>query len=180
MASHLTLDIQGPARRFFAHRALLRRRTIKHWIDTALFGSAQITVRFVGRQEGLALNHQYRGKPYATNVLSFSYDEGAELPTSAVRTRKHPNTPVSPTFLVNSAIQSEIQSKIQGDIVLCCPVIEKEAKEQNKTLEAHYAHLIMHGVLHLQGYDHQNEDEAEVMEALETRLLAQLGFGPVY
>jgi probable rRNA maturation factor len=168
MISHLTLDIQGPTRRFSAHRALLRRRTIKRWIDTALFCPAQITVRFVGRQEGLALNHQYRGKPYATNVLSFSYD-GDEL-----------LTPASPALLADSATQSERPSKIQGDIVLCCPVIEKEAKEQNKTLEAHYAHLIMHGVLHLQGYDHQNEDEAEVMEALETRLLAQLGFGPVY
>jgi len=69
---------------------------------------------------------------------------------------------------------------VSGDIVLCCPIVETEAHEQNKPLEAHYAHLIVHGVLHAQGYDHEEEDEAEEMEALETELLAALGYPNPY
>lgn len=167
MPSSLSLTIQGPPRRFFSHHALLRRRTIQRWIHAALLcPTAQITVRFVGRREGVELNQTYRGKPYATNVLSFDYNDTSAFAcnTASSNTPAHTSTNIS----------------VKGDIVLCCPVIEKEAQEQHKTLLAHYAHLIIHGVLHLQGYDHQQDEQAQVMEALETTLLARLGFGPVY
>ncbi len=156
MPSPLTLTVQGPPRRFFSHRVLLRRKTLQRWIRCALFcPTAEITVRLVGRHEGRELNQTYRGKPYATNVLSFDYNQ------------THPST---------NTIISGPGAPVTGDIVLCCPVVEKEAQAQHKSLLAHYAHLVIHGVLHLQGYDHQDDEEAEVMENLETQLLAQLGF----
>jgi probable rRNA maturation factor len=104
----------------------------------------QATVRIVGAREGRGLNRRFRGKDYATNVLSFPY--GRE----------------------------------EGDVVLCHPVIAREARTQGKTLCAHYAHLLLHGLLHLRGYRHEKKQEALRMERAEIRLLARAGFGNPY
>ena len=128
------------------------RPQLRRWARVALDvdgkRGGQITVRFVDEEEGQALNRAYRGKDYATNVLSFPY---------------------------------ELAPLVWGDLVLCAPVIQREAAVQNKSLEAHFAHLIVHGILHLQGYDHeQSEDEARYMESQERKLLAALGYPDPY
>ncbi|MEJ0003097.1 MAG: rRNA maturation RNase YbeY [Pararobbsia sp.] len=148
-APRLTLSVQFAAKSCAAHKALLGRATVMRWVKAALFADAELTLRFVDAEEGRALNRGYRGKDYATNVLTFAYAESADDPVS-------------------------------GDIVLCCPVVEREALEQGKPLDAHYAHLIVHGVLHAQGYDHEDEDEAQEMEGIETEVLAALGFPNPY
>ncbi len=131
-----------------AHRKLLSRARVKHWIELALLRPGEISVRIVGAEEGQALNRQYRGKDYATNVLTFGY---AREPV------------------------------VSADLVLCAAVVELEAKEQGKSLEAHYAHLLVHGTLHAQGYDHEaGEPEAAEMEAVEVLLLGALGFPNPY
>jgi probable rRNA maturation factor len=146
----LTLSVQYPDPRL---KPLITRAKLKRWIEAALFAPAELTIRLVDAEEGRTLNHDYRGKDYATNVLTFAYNEGEELADDA------------PT---------------QADIILCTDVLEKEAAEQNKTVEEHTAHLIVHGVLHAQGYDHEDDEEATEMESLETELLAALGFGDPY
>jgi probable rRNA maturation factor len=131
-----------------AHRAALPRPAVRRWIGQALERPAEITVRIVGADEGQALNRQFRGKDYATNVLTFDY---ARAPV------------------------------VLADLVLCGPVVEREAKEQGKPLRDHYAHLLVHGTLHAQGWDHEtNERDALAMEALEILLLASLGFANPY
>jgi probable rRNA maturation factor len=131
-----------------SHRAVLRKATVARWIKHALTTRGEIAVRIVGEEEGRALNLQYRGRDYATNVLTFDY---------------------------------AIEPVVQADVVLCGPVVEREAREQRKTLEAHYAHLLVHGTLHAQGYDHEgDESEALEMEALEILLLSALGFANPY
>jgi probable rRNA maturation factor len=122
-------------------------RKLRHWAKKALLSSACVTVRVVGSREGRALNHRYRGRDYATNVLTFAYPDGALL---------------------------------AGDIALCAPVIGREARDQGKTLEAHYAHLLVHGLLHLQGHDHRRRQEAARMEALEVAILGRLGYCDPY
>ena len=117
------------------------------WAGSALEHDARITVRVVGLAEGLALNRTYRGRHYATNVLTFVLND-------------------SPPFA--------------GDLALCAPVVAREAREQGKNLTAHYAHLTVHGVLHLQGYDHAGSRAAKAMEALETRILKRLGYPDPY
>ena len=122
------------------------RVQIRAWVRAALDvdgkKGGEITVRLVDEEEGRALNRDYRGKDYATNVLSFPYD----------------SEPV-----------------ICGDLVICAPVVEREAREQGKALDAHYAHLVVHGVLHLQGYDHETGDaDTELMENKEAELLNYL------
>ncbi len=122
------------------------RPQIRAWVRAALDVDGPrggiITVRLVDAEEGRSLNHDYRGKDYATNVLSFPYD----------------TEPV-----------------ICGDLVICVPVVEREAGEQGKALMAHYAHLVVHGVLHLQGYDHEtSEADADLMEAKEAAILENL------
>lgn len=126
------------------------------WASAALLpdvATAEITFRIVDTEEGQQLNRDYRGKDYATNVLTFTFDE--DMPDIA-------------------------GLPLLGDIVFCAQVVEKEALEQNISLIDHYAHLTIHGVLHLQGYDHLEEDEAVAMEALETQLLADLGISDPY
>ena len=123
---------------------------LRRWLAAALERSAAITVRFVGAAEGRALNCAYRGRDYATNVLSFDYGDGG---------------------------RGQI---LAGDIVLCAPVLRREARAQGKALEAHVAHLAVHGALHLQGYDHQTPRAAARMEALEQKILANLGFADPY
>jgi probable rRNA maturation factor len=131
-----------------AHRQVLSAARVRRWVGMALARPAQIAVRIVGADEGQALNRQYRGKDYATNVLTFDY---AREPVVA------------------------------ADLVLCAPVVEREAKEQGKTLEAHYAHLLVHGALHAQGWDHEaGERQAAEMEALEVLLLGALGYPNPY
>ena len=151
-AEMLTLDLTvqyGDELKAAARKAPPKERDIEGWIAPALFADAQLNVRFVGEEEGRTLNRTYRGKDYATNVLTFSYAESAEDPVSA-------------------------------DIVLCCTVVEKEAKEQKKPLLAHYAHLIVHGALHAQGYDHEDAADAKEMEGIETEILRDLGFADPY
>lgn len=128
------------------------RPQIRAWVRAALDvdgpQGGQITVRIVDAEEGQALNRDYRGKDYATNVLSFPYD----------------TDPV-----------------VCGDLVICAPVVEREAHEQGKPLHAHYAHLVVHGLLHLQGYDHETgEQDAIAMEARERAVLQSLGFDDPY
>ena len=132
--------------------------SFRKWVAAALAGrirEADLAVRIVGSKEGRALNHHYRGKDYATNVLSFP----AELPEGLPKGVKLP---------------------LLGDLVLCAPVIAREAKEQGKPLAAHYAHLTVHGTLHLLGWNHEDDREAEAMEQLERDILAELGIDDPY
>jgi probable rRNA maturation factor len=127
---------------------------IRYWVSHALQGGGddvELVVRIVDEAEMTALNQRYRGKSGATNVLSFPYEP---LPG--------------------------ISSGLLGDIVVCAPVVAEEAVRQGKSLDAHWAHLVMHGVLHLQGYDHHYDPDAYRMETLETQLLAGLGFADPY
>ena len=145
--NHLTLSLQF-APEAAAHRAQLPRHKVTRWIRHALALDAEITVRIVGADEGQRLNREFRHKDYATNVLTFDYQQ-------------------EPTVL--------------ADLVLCAPVVEREAREQGKTLEEHYAHLLVHGTLHAQGWDHEtSEEDAQEMEAYETAILQELGFADPY
>jgi probable rRNA maturation factor len=150
----LTLSVQ------YADPALKNRLTrslIREWVTAALFAPAEITIRLVGKDEGRQLNRDYRGKDYATNVLTFSYNEGADT-----------GHDVGPDAIT------------KADIILCTDVLEHEAASQAKHIEAHGAHLIVHGVLHAQGYDHETEDEADEMEEIETEIMEALGFNDPY
>jgi probable rRNA maturation factor len=143
----LTLQF-GQFKSAAAHRAIVKRPAVARWVSHALARPGEIAVRIVGEEEGRALNLQYRGKDYATNVLTFDY---AREPV------------------------------VMADLVLCGPVVEREAREQRKTLQVHYAHLLVHGTLHAQGWDHEsNERDALEMEALEILLLGSLGFDNPY
>ena len=122
-------------------------RKLEAWARSALRRRAAVTVRVVGTREGRELNHRYRGRDYATNVLTFTYPDGTAL---------------------------------AGDIALCAPVIAREARDQGKTLEAHYAHLLVHGLLHLQGHDHRGRRDAQRMEAREVSILKRLGYADPY
>ncbi len=146
----LSLSVQYPDARL---QETVTRPKIRRWVQAALFAPAELTIRFVDAEEGQALNREYRGKDYATNVLTFSYNEGEDV------------DPDAPT---------------QADIILCTDVLEKEAAEQKKTVEQHTAHLIVHGVLHAQGYDHMDDEEAAEMEGIETEILAGLGVADPY
>lgn len=137
-------------------KASPKRRLLRRWARAALIGPrAEVTIRLVGEEEGRELNRIYRGKDYATNVLSFV----SEAPPA-------PGQACAP--------------KVRGDIVLCVPVVLREATEQGKDAPAHFAHMVVHGMLHLQGFDHEAPGDAQVMEALETRILATLGFDDPY
>lgn len=121
---------------------------IKKWVKSTTPLKGLITLRFVNAAEGKKLNHDYRKKAYATNVLTFPYDSSKD--------------------------------EVIADLIFCLPVIQKEAKQQGKPLKTHLAHLIVHGCLHAQGYDHMHEREAKKMERLEIQLLQQLGFPNPY
>jgi len=133
--------------------SLLPEATLARWVEAALLGPAELTLRFVDAAEGQALNLAYRGKDYATNVLTFAYNEDEDLA---------PEDPV------------------RADIVLCTDVLQREAAEQKKTVEEHTAHLVVHGVLHAQGWDHDNDDDAEEMEQFERDIMEVLGFPDPY
>ncbi len=133
---------------------------LRHWVELALrqrTADSELTIRLVDAEEGQELNRTYRHKDYATNVLSFP----AEVPDG----------PDGEPLL---------DIPLLGDLVICVPVVEREAREQNKALEAHWAHLVIHGCLHLLGYDHIDDEEAEEMEGLERQLLAELGYPDPY
>lgn len=139
----LTISVQRAMR---ANDAPSRNQIIQ-FARAALERDAEITIRIVNEAEGKQLNHDFRHKDYATNVLSFVY---------------------------------ETEPMVHGDLVLCAPVVTREAMEQGKSPLAHYAHLIVHGVLHLHGYDHENDADATVMEAREIEIVTLLGFANPY
>ena len=130
-----------------SHRAELPRHKVARWIRAALAAPGEITVRIVDADEGQRLNREFRGKDYATNVLTFDYA----------------HEPV-----------------VGADLVICAEVVEQEAAEMGIPLLDHYAHMLVHGTLHAQGYDHEADDEAEAMEAREAEILQGLGFTNPY
>ena len=127
--------------------ALPLRGEVRRWVRAAAPVAAELAVRFVDAAEGRALNAQYRGKDYATNVLTFVYAQ---------------------------------QPALSGDLVLCLPVVLREARDQGKPVAAHFAHMVVHGMLHLQGYDHERAAEARIMEDREREILARLGYPDPY
>lgn len=132
----------------------------EQWVEAALQDRTEgdCVIRVVSEAESQQLNHEYRGKDYPTNVLSFPY-EMPDLPAGVVL---------------------EEDEHYLGDLVICAAVVEREADEQNKSSFNHWAHMVIHGALHLQGYDHIEDSEAEVMEALEIQLLGQLNIPNPY
>jgi probable rRNA maturation factor len=127
---------------------------IREWVSLTLYNrieTGELTIRLVDETESADLNQQYRNKPGPTNVLSFPYDP-----------------------------EPGIASRLLGDIVICAPVVEQEAIDQNKSLLAHWAHMVIHGTLHLLGYTHEFDDDATEMENLETEILLRLNFPPPY
>jgi probable rRNA maturation factor len=145
-SSHLlNLELQ------FSNRALETKwatifslKLIRPWVKAALQQPAQVVVRLVGSAESKRLNYQYRAQNHATNILTFTLSE---------------NT---------------LSAELIADLMICMPVLEKEAKKQGKTLEHHFAHLIVHGMLHAQGFDHEDEIDALAMESLEIAILKRL------
>ncbi|MGI4850012.1 MAG: rRNA maturation RNase YbeY [Janthinobacterium lividum] len=150
----LALAVQYPDPRL---KEVISRVQLRRWIQAALLAPAELTIRFVDAAEGRELNLGYRGKDYATNVLTFAYSEGNE-----------------------QGAAPDDDAPTQADIVLCTDVLQREAAEQALTLEHHAAHLVVHGVLHAQGYDHEDDDEALEMEQLEVEILAGLGLPDPY
>lgn len=146
----LDLEIQFADTRL---QDVISEADLRKWVEAALLGPAELTIRIVDAEEGQALNKAYRGKDYATNVLTFAYNEEEELGED------------DPT---------------QADIVLCTDVLQREAEEQKKTVEEHAAHLVVHGVLHAQGWDHENDDDAEEMEQFERDIMEVLGYPDPY
>ncbi len=123
------------------------RQQFRRWVKIALEQDVQMVLRIVDEIEGRALNESYRGKDYATNVLTFVYDDSEPL---------------------------------YSDVVICAPVVIREAQEQGKDVLAHFAHLTLHAALHLQGYDHEKVRDAKVMEARETALMLKLRYPAPY
>jgi len=121
------------------------RAQIRRWVAAALEHPAEITVRIVDAEEAQALNHDYRDKDYVPNVLTFEYGEVGHDQSG--------------------------RGLLGGDVVICAPVVEREAREQGKLLKDHYAHMTVHGVLHLQGYDHIEPHDADIMESREAAIL---------
>ena len=140
----LTLSLQFADAR---HRSALPRHKVARWLRAALELPAEITVRIVGDDEGQSLNRDFRGKDYATNVLTFDYE----------------HEPI-----------------VQADLVLAAGVVEREAIDLGIAVVDHYAHLLVHGALHAQGYDHEVDDEAAAMESRETAILLSLGIADPY
>ena len=149
----IDVDIQD-ARADTVGGAIPSTQDFQHWVETALAGrrdDAQLSIRLVDESEISALNERYRGKTGPTNVLSFPFEP-----------------------------MPGVDIPLLGDVVICAPVVETEARDQDKTAQAHWAHMVVHGTLHLLGYDHIEEDEAVQMEGLESDILARLGFPDPY
>lgn len=141
----MTLELAIQGRGDF--EGLPARATLARWVGSALERGGEITLRFVGAAEARRLNRDYRGRDYATNVLTFDY---AQAPV------------------------------VRADIVLCVPVVRREAREQRKPFRAHLAHLVVHGVLHAQGHEHDRAADARAMEAREIEILGKLRIGDPY
>lgn len=153
--SMLEIEIQNPEE----FGSLPTKKSIQTWCHAALQSDEDdysVVIRFVGTEESTHLNSTYRQKNSATNVLSFIYD--------------------APDVVIDE----QGEPKHLGDLVLCEPLVKEEALAQNKDLILHWAHLIIHGVLHLQGYDHVDDQSAEIMESLEVNILQQQGFANPY
>ncbi len=153
--THLDLDLQVACEA----PGLPEEAQLRAWAAAALAGrreAAELTIRVVGEAEGTELNQRYRGRPGPTNVLSFPFEIPAGLPADAAGL------------------------DLIGDLVICAPVVAREAAAQGKPEPAHWAHLVVHGTLHLLGYDHITDPDAAAMEAVETAILAGLGFPSPY
>jgi len=149
-ANHIIVDLQLAC----GNKTVPDSNDFQRWVEAALTPYQkpfELTIRLVDSNEGRQLNYQYRGKDKATNVLSFPFE-----------------------------VPAGIELDLLGDLVICVDVVEQEAIEQNKTANAHWAHMVIHGCLHLLGFDHINDDEAEEMEALETKIVTGLGFAAPY
>jgi len=147
---HIDLQIQS------SNPTIPDQNQIQTWIDSALeslLNDAELTIRIVDEDESQKLNESYRKKQGPTNVLSFS----ADIPEDV-----------------------QLDVPLLGDLIICAPVVEREAKEQAKTADEHWAHIIIHGVLHLLGFDHIKDEDANTMEGLEIKLLQQLGYANPY
>lgn len=149
----LLLDIQNPE----SHSGIPAEADLLQWAQAAWQErhEAGVVLRIVGEEESRTFNRDYRNKDNPTNILSFPYD--------------------MPSFP-----DEDEEAEYLGDLIICLPILEREASEQGKTVTQHWAHLLVHGLLHLQGYDHTNDDEAEEMEALEADILVRLGFPNPY
>tara|TARA_R110002072_G_scaffold200662_2_gene358384 strand:+ start:1286 stop:1753 length:468 start_codon:yes stop_codon:yes gene_type:complete len=152
MTAIATIDLQLATE----HEHLPTLSQLSQWVDATLAATeaiptSEMTIRIVDKEESRSLNHQYRGVDKATNVLSFPFDA-----------------------------PPDIELNLLGDLVICAPVVEKQAKEQGKSQISHWAHLVIHGTLHLLGYDHIEDDEAEVMESLEIAIMNTLGYPDPY
>jgi len=201
-------------------RLVPKRTQLRRWISAALKRDAHITLRIVDEPEGRKLNNEYRGRDYATNVLTFVYDDVQNSDVTTDETTSHStrsptdgnqvagykqpedgcqvvgyshSTRLSAEELLAGHPKDDSQvagypalpfsgeeSVVTGDVVICAPVVEKEAAEQHKDLFAHYAHLAIHAALHLQGYDHEDEKDAAAMESLETALMLKLRYPDPY
>lgn len=149
----LKIMVQRATRKTTAPSAIQLRRWAKAMLRAKNISSAELTIRIVAEKEMTTLNSTYRQKNSTTNVLSFPFDQNA---------------------------QTGSDTPLLGDIIVCAAVVNAEAEEQQKTAEAHWAHIIVHGTLHLLGHDHVKDDDAEVMETLEVKTLQTLGFNNPY
>ena len=149
-APSLSLSVQYADPRL---KQIVPRQSMRRWVQAALLAPAELTIRFVDAAEARTLNREYRQRDYATNVLTFAYNE------------EEVGTP---------------SNLVQADIVLCTDVLQQEAAEQGIAITHHAAHLVVHGVLHAQGWDHEDEAEAAEMEQRETAILLSLGFADPY
>ena len=141
-----------------ARKGVPSSASFRKWVTAALAdrdAPAEMAIRIVGADEGRKLNRTYRGKDYATNVLSFPAESPEGLP-------------------------EDVELPLLGDLVICADVVAREAAEQGKRPADHWAHLVVHGTLHLLGWDHEADDEAEAMEAREHEILAGLGISDPY
>ncbi len=147
---HLEIEIQNATERV----DLPTKKRFIQWTQAALVKrekAVEVVIRIVDEAESRALNRDYRGKDRPTNVLSFPFEAPPQVP-----------------------------SNLLGDLVICAPVVMREAEAQNKSALSHWAHMTVHGMLHLQGFDHLDENEAEIMEARERQILHELGFSDPY
>lgn len=154
----LKIQVQRASRKGFAPDAKELRRWAKQALSDKELSSAELTIRIVNEEEMTSLNETYRHKTGPTNVLSFPFDQPEEIDMP----------------------ENIMDLPLLGDIIICAAVVNREAMQQHKSAEAHWAHMVVHGVLHLLGHDHIIESEADIMEALEINTLKILGFSNPY
>jgi probable rRNA maturation factor len=189
MSDKLSLSVQ------YASEAqnLPTRAQLRRWVKVALQREASITLRIVDEPEGRELNKNYRGKNYATNVLTFVYDDAGPPPQPPLPAEGSLHSSGEPTGVPLAGAGGLTGSSpdkgrlggvglqpLHGDVVICAPVVEREAAAQHKELLAHYAHLTLHAALHLQGYGHEKDADAAEMETLETVLMLKLHYPDPY